>query len=244
MSTSNPAARAPQNNAPFARQRRRTIMACVNCRKRKIRCITTEQPPKNPCARCAKKGLPCEYVTAEHDDDSPSQDFGSSAPPEPIPHQRPSSMQPSSGPSMPASNDFSRGFRTAPPLPYTGPPPQNRRPRYSGSLYPDLSLSGSASNEQPLPVQYYSPSQTNNNPMVNQGYNPQAAQAYMANYGPPGTQPGAYAPGHRGYIANYEQMQYYGGNTTVPEYGSPSDQGSRWGSSSFKLRISFLRQIQ
>ncbi|KAJ7478265.1 hypothetical protein FB451DRAFT_1396049 [Mycena latifolia] len=51
--------------APFAiSMRRRTILACTNCRRRKIRCITTEQPPKNPCARCVKKGLSCEYVAA------------------------------------------------------------------------------------------------------------------------------------------------------------------------------------
>ncbi|KAJ6495226.1 hypothetical protein C8R45DRAFT_1094883 [Mycena sanguinolenta] len=74
MSTSNSTARTNPSTASFAVQRRRTIIACVNCRKRKIRCIPTEQPPKNPCARCTKKGLPCEYVTAEHEEDSHSSE--------------------------------------------------------------------------------------------------------------------------------------------------------------------------
>ncbi|KAJ7493932.1 hypothetical protein FB451DRAFT_1164800 [Mycena latifolia] len=32
--------------------------------KRKIRCITTEQPPTNPCARCTKRNLCCQYLAA------------------------------------------------------------------------------------------------------------------------------------------------------------------------------------
>ncbi|KAJ7685921.1 hypothetical protein B0H17DRAFT_1181368 [Mycena rosella] len=49
-------------SSAFAFKRRRTIIACSYCRKRKIRCITTEQPPKNSCARCTRKNVPCEYV--------------------------------------------------------------------------------------------------------------------------------------------------------------------------------------
>ncbi|KAF7358600.1 C6 finger domain [Mycena sanguinolenta] len=74
MSTSKHTGRPQQNDVPLAVQRRRTIMACVNCRRRKMRCITPEQPPKNPCARCTKKGLLCEYVPADQDDDSYSPD--------------------------------------------------------------------------------------------------------------------------------------------------------------------------
>ncbi|KAF7318679.1 C6 finger domain [Mycena chlorophos] len=43
--------------------RRRVIIACTNCRKRKIRCMTSEESPVNPCERCEEKGLRCEYVT-------------------------------------------------------------------------------------------------------------------------------------------------------------------------------------
>ncbi|KAJ7685928.1 hypothetical protein B0H17DRAFT_1072941 [Mycena rosella] len=58
--------------APFALKRRRTILACSHCRKRKIRCITTEQPPKNPCARCARRHLPCEYIAAPDQERDPA----------------------------------------------------------------------------------------------------------------------------------------------------------------------------
>ncbi|KAJ7861451.1 hypothetical protein B0H14DRAFT_3445376 [Mycena olivaceomarginata] len=48
---------------PIFLARRRVIIACAHCRKRKIRCITPEDPPQNPCGRCTKKGLKCEYIT-------------------------------------------------------------------------------------------------------------------------------------------------------------------------------------
>ncbi|KAJ6626709.1 hypothetical protein B0H10DRAFT_507607 [Mycena sp. CBHHK59/15] len=50
----------------FVVKQHRTIMACTNCRRRKIRCLTSEQPPINPCARCTKKNFQCEYVAVTH----------------------------------------------------------------------------------------------------------------------------------------------------------------------------------
>ncbi|KAJ7772253.1 hypothetical protein B0H16DRAFT_166810 [Mycena metata] len=50
--------------------RRRVIIACTNCRKRKIRCLTPEEPPENPCERCVKRGLRCEYITVTNQQDS------------------------------------------------------------------------------------------------------------------------------------------------------------------------------
>ncbi|KAF7368371.1 C6 finger domain [Mycena venus] len=236
MSTSS--ARNSQTNAPFALQRRRTLMACSNCRRRKMRCITTEQPPTNPCARCTKKGLPCEYVAVDQDDEpamSQSPELGSSALPESGGHSRRPSMQGPAWAAQPSAstNNSSRGFGSAPPppLPYTGPPPPNRRPRYAGSSqYPDLSLSGSG---QPTPSAPYYPSQASN-PMANQGYNnPQAAQPYpyMAN---PAQQPGMYPPGNNGYPQNYGQMPYYGGGP-MPEYGWPPATGFEGPSQSWLL---------
>ncbi|KAJ3741235.1 hypothetical protein DFH05DRAFT_319450 [Lentinula detonsa] len=46
-------------NSPATRRRRAQI-ACRNCRK--IKCVTNEEPPHNPCERCQRKGLVCEYV--------------------------------------------------------------------------------------------------------------------------------------------------------------------------------------
>ncbi|KAJ7903195.1 hypothetical protein B0H13DRAFT_2335153 [Mycena leptocephala] len=67
------------NPGPYVKKRR-TIIACSHCRKRKMKCITTEQPPKNPCAYCAKKRLHCEYVV---NGDSTSSCTDSSSPPSP-----------------------------------------------------------------------------------------------------------------------------------------------------------------
>ncbi|KAF8124278.1 hypothetical protein K438DRAFT_1977603 [Mycena galopus ATCC 62051] len=57
---------------PIFSARRRVIIACTNCRKRKIRCITTEDPPQTPCNRCAKKNLQCEYITIANQRDGAS----------------------------------------------------------------------------------------------------------------------------------------------------------------------------
>ncbi|KAJ7679724.1 hypothetical protein B0H17DRAFT_1139006 [Mycena rosella] len=41
--------------------RRRVYIACLNCRKRKIKCMT-EESDRKPCDRCIRHGLVCEYV--------------------------------------------------------------------------------------------------------------------------------------------------------------------------------------
>ncbi|KIK65358.1 hypothetical protein GYMLUDRAFT_82608 [Collybiopsis luxurians FD-317 M1] len=59
--SSNSAFLDSSSNSPATRRRRAQI-ACRNCRKRKIKCVTNEEPPHNPCERCRRKGLTCEYV--------------------------------------------------------------------------------------------------------------------------------------------------------------------------------------
>ncbi|KAJ6532170.1 hypothetical protein DFH09DRAFT_1408832 [Mycena vulgaris] len=162
MATSNPSHESQQHPAPFAVMRRRTVMACSNCRKRKIKvginrlksmpspehisqCKTMEQPSKNPCARCAKKGLTCEYVAAPE----PAY-YSMSRPQTP---ERPVQDLPDAGLSTPQMRwtppttppNFSQG-RGGAPLPYTGPPPSNELltacahsdPSRPGSRYPLL----------------------------------------------------------------------------------------------------------
>ncbi|KAJ7781336.1 hypothetical protein B0H16DRAFT_1710553 [Mycena metata] len=58
----------PPTAASLLNRRRRATIACVNCRRRKVKCATTEDPPRNPCARCTKRSLVCEYVAVEEDD--------------------------------------------------------------------------------------------------------------------------------------------------------------------------------
>ncbi|KAJ7912352.1 hypothetical protein B0H13DRAFT_1875019 [Mycena leptocephala] len=42
-------------------KRTRVYLACLLCRKRKIKCMTDDSG-ENPCARCFRKGLRCEYI--------------------------------------------------------------------------------------------------------------------------------------------------------------------------------------
>ncbi|KAJ6540522.1 hypothetical protein B0H19DRAFT_1077928 [Mycena capillaripes] len=41
-------------------QRKRIYVACIHCRKRKVRCVISSPNPQ--CERCTKKGLECEYL--------------------------------------------------------------------------------------------------------------------------------------------------------------------------------------
>ncbi|KAJ7056007.1 hypothetical protein C8F01DRAFT_1257822 [Mycena amicta] len=41
-------------------ERPRVEIACANCRKSKIKCMS--ESPQRPCGRCEKKGLQCEYL--------------------------------------------------------------------------------------------------------------------------------------------------------------------------------------
>ncbi|KAF7366782.1 WD40 containing domain protein [Mycena sanguinolenta] len=56
---------------------RQAMITCTNCRRRKIKCVTTEEPPQHPCARCIKRGLVCEYVAV----DEPTSPIHSLPPP-------------------------------------------------------------------------------------------------------------------------------------------------------------------
>ncbi|KAJ6597483.1 hypothetical protein DFH09DRAFT_1272188 [Mycena vulgaris] len=51
------------SQSPLIQQRRRVYVACLNCRRRKIKCVTAgdQAAPQNPCDRCTKRGLSCEY---------------------------------------------------------------------------------------------------------------------------------------------------------------------------------------
>ncbi|KAJ7106674.1 hypothetical protein C8R44DRAFT_745141 [Mycena epipterygia] len=92
-------------------RRRRVYIACLNCRRRKIKCLT-EESEQRPCERCIRKGLVCEYLPVA---DEQAQSAGSNPPP---PTQS--------------------GFGHPPPAPYNQPPvPRpaatfNATPAYNG----------------------------------------------------------------------------------------------------------------
>ncbi|KAJ7064654.1 hypothetical protein C8F01DRAFT_1354141 [Mycena amicta] len=58
---------APATASKLFQKRRRAYIACSNCRKRKIKCITTSDAEYRPCTRCAQKGLVCEYIAVPDD---------------------------------------------------------------------------------------------------------------------------------------------------------------------------------
>ncbi|KAJ7466428.1 hypothetical protein FB451DRAFT_1260858, partial [Mycena latifolia] len=68
MASSKPSRNQAQPAPVTISMRRRTTLAYTACRKRKIRCIPTEQAPKSPCKRCTTRGLKCEYVAATDED--------------------------------------------------------------------------------------------------------------------------------------------------------------------------------
>ncbi|KAJ7718358.1 hypothetical protein DFH07DRAFT_333863 [Mycena maculata] len=49
-------------------KRRRAFVACSNCRKRKIKCVTASDADDDPCTRCSQKGLTCEYAAVSEND--------------------------------------------------------------------------------------------------------------------------------------------------------------------------------
>ncbi|KAJ7493909.1 hypothetical protein FB451DRAFT_1360565 [Mycena latifolia] len=124
MSTFNEQGDSPQDSSPLRIKQRRAAMACTNCRRRKVRCLTTEWFPTQPCERCRRKRLTCEYLRVAEEEQhsnsaSPSSDIFLSDLPEV------GGMPMASTPPIPAPNS-SRELGSAPPLPYTGPPPLNR----------------------------------------------------------------------------------------------------------------------
>ncbi|KAJ7603333.1 hypothetical protein DFH06DRAFT_1310994 [Mycena polygramma] len=77
MSQRNP----PNAMAKLSRQRKRVWLACVHCRRRKVKCMTATTgglPPCMPCERCTKMGLTCTYRSVEAQSGSAS---GKSSPP-------------------------------------------------------------------------------------------------------------------------------------------------------------------
>ncbi|KAJ7434469.1 hypothetical protein FB451DRAFT_1467591 [Mycena latifolia] len=110
----------PEDSVPFALRKRRTTVACSNCRQQKIKCRPRNGSVTEPCERCALRGLTCEYVPVGEQEEQ--MRFATDIPPV-------------------STSSKSRGGRPGPPpLPYTAPPPPNLAPRYAGRPMPDLGL--------------------------------------------------------------------------------------------------------
>ncbi|KAK6966638.1 hypothetical protein R3P38DRAFT_3245764 [Favolaschia claudopus] len=95
-------------------KRRRAFIACKNCRRRKVKCISSDY---HPCRRCTVKGLKCEYYATE-------EELSSSSPSSliqeiEIPENPPWASQPITPPS--AGLSFSSDESTSPSEPSTSP---------------------------------------------------------------------------------------------------------------------------
>ncbi|KAJ7919615.1 hypothetical protein B0H13DRAFT_2656672 [Mycena leptocephala] len=162
MSSTTPSTNNPlkKPSKSFAVRRRRTIMACSHCRRRKIRCLTSEQPPVKPCAYCTRKHLTCEYVAVA----DPEGYSRGGSPDLPVPDLADSETAPTPSPSPPVwtppvtSAHFSRGAGTTPRVPYHNPVPLDPSLRYHG--FPPIKLrsgSGSTQSSSDNASSYHSP---------------------------------------------------------------------------------------
>ncbi|KAJ7753940.1 hypothetical protein DFH07DRAFT_1029969 [Mycena maculata] len=102
-----------RSDNPFLKRRRASV-ACITCRKRKIKCITVSNTDDKPCTRCAKNRLECRFIPPDHESISSCTE----APPsesQPL-KDDPYRDQPSKAPSASVSQFLgpSRGLARAP----------------------------------------------------------------------------------------------------------------------------------
>ncbi|KAJ7469045.1 hypothetical protein FB451DRAFT_1478841 [Mycena latifolia] len=188
--------RSPQSPVPYALRLRRTTRACFNCRKMKIKCRPPDETARTPCERCIRRGLVCEYISVtEREEEFASDEHAAPA----------------------TSYGSRRGDRSAPPLPYTGPPPIGQRPRFAEQPLPDLSLPTAAAPPPPGEIMYsqYSgsphPGWTGTVPWPSP---PSSAGATQSNY----AYPSAHDPSRLALAPPLEMNQgYYSMNVPVPQ---------------------------
>ncbi|KAJ7914046.1 hypothetical protein B0H13DRAFT_1873264 [Mycena leptocephala] len=122
-------------NAPY--KRTRVFLACLNCRKRKIKCLT-EDSDNRPCERCVRKGLLCQYLPVADEQDqspgmnSPALDRAGTAQ---SAHQPVSHAGPGFNPYAPAGNHLSPHSRNPPYAPSTSQAAPHAAPNHGGQQF-------------------------------------------------------------------------------------------------------------
>ncbi|KAJ6532958.1 hypothetical protein B0H19DRAFT_1272626 [Mycena capillaripes] len=209
---------------PFMK-RRRAYVACSNCRKRKIKCVTVSEVDYRPCTRCAQKGLKCEYFTTPEDDQSDTVSPPEIQPPARDRDDRGWTPQPITPPSAGISGylSSSRGSGARPnPVPPAGNPRYPYRPR------PDPTMPATSSapwGQQQPPSQHqqpgsgYPPAQMGFAPMQHPGGSASQQQYYNSGtpYLPASASNAGYGGGGGAY---YNQNQGYGPGY-VPQANAP-----------------------
>ncbi|KAJ7768972.1 hypothetical protein B0H16DRAFT_1882110 [Mycena metata] len=148
---------SPTYVPPVFLNRRRVIIACTHCRKRKIRCLTAEETPEKPCGRCVKRGLQCEYITVtdQQGDSAPNKKGkGEQSSRRSSPSQSP--------PTTYAPFDTGKGHGPRPersysnPIPVGHPPyPQPSNPAAGYAYHSSSSLGGYGGVPSPMQLQGY-----------------------------------------------------------------------------------------
>ncbi|KAF7290766.1 hypothetical protein MIND_01317500 [Mycena indigotica] len=131
----------PPPTSGFSELKPRARKPCLNCRDSKSKCTPTYLPPS--CERCRRKHLYCDFEPER--EPSPEGPLSTNALglifPSPTSPPPPLQFLSSSASTPVNSYRVSLSTTTPNPLPYTRPPPQNMRPRYSDAKsYPDLAL--------------------------------------------------------------------------------------------------------
>ncbi|KAJ7456128.1 hypothetical protein FB451DRAFT_1277046 [Mycena latifolia] len=182
-------------------QPRRIYIACVNCRARKVKCISPEDG--QPCARCTKKRIECEYLAvpeeqARSSSTAPGGQRSGKHPPRPsasTPQMPPAWAQapPGYGGSNRGNPQHSgQGYYPQNASQYHavpgGPPPMTQPDRYPAQpQYPAAGghhayNHGGVQNQQPRPQNVHSPSGLPHPQAGAPGY-PSDYQQYLANFG-------------------------------------------------------------
>ncbi|KAK7030125.1 hypothetical protein R3P38DRAFT_895394 [Favolaschia claudopus] len=89
---------APRLFVPWVK---RTDISCCACRRRKVKCKISKERPQDPCERCAKRRLCCQYMSVAEQEDLTSAE---TTPPPTTPP--PTSVSPPSPPRHSTSRRF------------------------------------------------------------------------------------------------------------------------------------------
>ncbi|KAF7291454.1 C6 finger domain [Mycena kentingensis (nom. inval.)] len=99
--------RERQTKTSVAKRRPRAFIACVNCRRRRVKCNTKDDYDV-PCERCIQRGLQCCYIPIAEDIDYLSGPAGS----------RPRARSDADASAYPATASSSRSISGSPPTTY------------------------------------------------------------------------------------------------------------------------------
>ncbi|KAJ7292054.1 hypothetical protein C8J57DRAFT_1492530 [Mycena rebaudengoi] len=179
-------------------QARRVVVACSNCRQRRVKCITKEGSPDSPCERCRKKDLVCEYMPVRS------------------PHT-PQGRSPGSANNHPSGNITSRSPAPQNPSHYGrgGYPNMNaaNHPQYSGVMIPPAPSANpvpSGSQFYPNPTYHpFAPTPNNSSYPQTPYYNQNPASYFPS---PPAPPAAASAEYNYSNMANFDAAGYQAAN--------------------------------